>query len=152
MSQLHTEIVTLRQKVYYIDTSVNTFFNRTIINIQKSLNDLNVRMLELEKKVNEDSNMNNSNEVKTKKVEKKSQNNSNKNNNEIKLIPEMLNLLGSNKENFVKLLQKMNYKTYEKNNDIYFKYIPNKKNIRKKEKVLKTTDNPFKILSQLNLK
>ena len=81
MSQLHKEIDTLRQKVYYIDTSVNTFFNRTIINIQKSLNDLNVRMLELEKKVNEDSNMNNSNEVKTKKVEKKSQNNSNKNNN-----------------------------------------------------------------------
>ncbi len=78
--------------------------------------------------------------------------NSNKNNNEIKLIPEMLNLLGSNKENFVKLLQKMNYKTYKKNNDIYFKYITNKKNIRKKEKVIKTTDNPFKILSQLNLK
>ena len=78
--------------------------------------------------------------------------NSDKNNNEIKLIPEMLNLLGSNKENFVKLLQKMNYKTYKKNNDIYFKYIQNKKNIIKKEKVIKTTDNPFKILSQLNLK
>ncbi len=78
--------------------------------------------------------------------------NSNKNNNEIKLIPEMLNLLGSNKENFVKLLQKMNYKTYKKNNDIYFKYISNNKNIRKKEKVIKTRDNPFKILSQLNLK
>ena len=78
--------------------------------------------------------------------------NSNKNNNEIKLIPEMLNLLGSNKENFVKLLQKMNYKTYNKNNDVYFKYIPNKKNIGKKEKVIKTIDNPFKILSQLNLK
>ena len=78
--------------------------------------------------------------------------NSDKNNNEIKLIPEMLNLLGSNKENFVKLLQKMNYKTYKKNNDIYFKYMPNNKNIRKKEKVIKTTDNPFKILSQLNLK
>ena len=71
---------------------------------------------------------------------------------EIKLIPEMLNLLGSNKENFVKLLQKMNYRTYKKNNDIYFKYIPNKKNIKKKEKVIKTSDNPFKILSQLNLK
>ncbi len=78
--------------------------------------------------------------------------NSDKNNNEIKLIPEMLNLLGSNKENFVKLLQKMNYKTYKKNNDIYFKYMPNNKNIKKKDKVIKTTDNPFKILSQLNLK
>ena len=46
----------------------------------------------------------------------------------------------------------MNYKTYKKNNDIYFKYITNNKNIKKKEKVIKTTDNPFKILSQLNLK
>lgn len=80
MSQLHKEIDTLRQKVYYIDTSVNTFFNKTLINIQKSLNDLNVRIIELEKKMNEDSNTNNSNDVKTKKVEKKSQNNSNKNN------------------------------------------------------------------------
>ena len=64
----------------------------------------------------------------------------------------MLNLLGSNKENFIKLLQKMNYKIYKKDNDIYFKYILNKKNIRKKEKVINATDNPFKILSQLNLK
>ena len=38
------------------------------------------------------------------------------------------------------------------NNDIYFKYMPKNKNIRKKDKVIKTTDNPFKILSQLNLK
>ena len=29
---------------------------------------------------------------------------------EIKVIPEMLNLLGCDKENFKKLLQKMNYK------------------------------------------
>ena len=34
--------------------------------------------------------------------------------NEIKLIPEMLNLLGCNKENFIKLIQKMNYKISEK--------------------------------------
>ena len=47
---------------------------------------------------------------------------------EIKLIPEMLNLLGCNKENFVKLIKKMNYKTYEKNNNLYFKYMPFKKN------------------------
>ena len=42
--------------------------------------------------------------------------NSNKENkiNEIKLVPEMLNLLGCNKENFIKLIKKMNYKTYEK--------------------------------------
>ena len=79
MSQLHKEIDALRQKVYYIDTSVNTFFNKTIINIQKSLNDLNVRITQLEQ--NLDTNPGNSNDVKPKKVEKKSQNNSNKNNN-----------------------------------------------------------------------
>ena len=41
---------------------------------------------------------------------------------DIKLIPEMLNLLGCNKENFVKLLKQMDYKTYEKNKDLFFKY------------------------------
>ncbi len=79
--------------------------------------------------------------------------NSNKENNkEIKLIPEMLNLLGSNKDNFVKLLQNMGYKTYEKEKNIYFKYISNKKNYRKKTKKIDTTGNPFEVLSQLNLK
>ena len=77
--------------------------------------------------------------------------NSNKN-NEIKLIPEMLNLLGSNKENFIKLLQNMGYKTYEKDKDVYFKYISNKKKFRKKEKQVNKVDNPFRVLRQLNLK
>ena len=77
MSQLHKEIDTLRQKIYYIDTSVNTFFNKTLINIQKSLNDLNVRILELEKKINEDSETINSVDIKPKKVEKNQQNNKN---------------------------------------------------------------------------
>jgi len=77
--------------------------------------------------------------------------NSNKN-DRIKLIPEMLNLLGSNKENFIKLLQKMNYKIYNKDKEIYFKYISNKKNIRKKEKLFNKNDNPFEILGQLNIK
>ena len=102
MSQLHKEIDTLRQKVYYIDTSVNTFFNKTLINIQKSLNDLNIRIIELEKKMNEDSNTNNSNDVntnnsnyvktnnsndvKTKKVDKKSQNNNSNLPNQIRTI------------------------------------------------------------------
>ena len=45
---------------------------------------------------------------------------------EIKLVPEMLNLLGRNKENFKKLIEKMNYKTLEKDKDIYFKYSPQK--------------------------
>ena len=79
--------------------------------------------------------------------------NSNKEiNNEIKLIPEMLNLLGSNKENFIKLLQSMGYKTYEKDKDIYFKYVLKKKNFEKKTKEVYKKDNPFQILSQLNLK
>ena len=80
--------------------------------------------------------------------------NSNKGNksNEIKLTPEMLNLLGSNKENFIKLLQNMKYKTYKKDKDVYFKYVSNKKNFRKKTKQIDKIDNPFRILSQLNLK
>ena len=79
--------------------------------------------------------------------------NSNKNkNNETKLIPEMLNLLGSNKENFIKLLQHMGYKTYKKDKDIYFKYISSKKNYNKKEKQINKINNPFGILDQLNLK
>ena len=45
---------------------------------------------------------------------------------EIKLIPEMLNLLGCSKDNFLKLMQKMNYKTYQKEEGLYFKYLPMK--------------------------
>ena len=63
----------------------------------------------------------------------------------------MLNLLGCNKENFIKLLNKMNYKTFEKAKDLYFKYLPSKKVFKKKnvKKVIK--DNPFQVLRQLNL-
>jgi ATP-dependent RNA helicase SUPV3L1/SUV3 len=78
--------------------------------------------------------------------------NKDKRTSEIKLVPEMLNLLGCNKENFIKLIQKMNYKTYEKENNIYFKYFLNKRIIRKKEIKKDMTDNPFEVLSQLNLK
>ena len=42
------------------------------------------------------------------------------NKNEIKLIPEMLNLLGCSKGSFIKLIQKMNYKTFEKNDSNLF--------------------------------
>ena len=53
--------------------------------------------------------------------------NSNPNkNSKIKLVPEMLNLLGCSKENFLKLIKKMNYKTLEKNNEFYFIYTQNK--------------------------
>jgi len=70
---------------------------------------------------------------------------------EIKLIPEMLNLLGCNKENFVKLIKKMNYKTYEKEKNLHFKYIPFRK-IIKKDTNKNINDNPFNILSELDLK
>ena len=68
---------------------------------------------------------------------------------EIKLVPEMLNLLGCSKENFKKLIEKMNYKTIEKNNDIYFKYNP-KKQIKKIFKRVNSSNNPFKVLKNLN--
>ncbi len=77
--------------------------------------------------------------------------NSNKErNNDIKLIPEMLNLLGCNKENFLKILHSMGYNTYKKDKDVYFKYV-NKKKFRKKTKQL-DINNPFEILNQLNIK
>ena len=68
---------------------------------------------------------------------------------EIKLIPEMLNLLGCNKESFKKLLKSMEYKIIERNNEIFFKYYPSKKS----KKILnKKTfkENPFKILKNFN--
>ena len=43
-----------------------------------------------------------------------------KENKEIKIIPEMLNLLGCSKDNFKKLLQKMNYKIFEKDDETIF--------------------------------
>ena len=62
----------------------------------------------------------------------------------------MLNLLGCSKENFKKLLLKMNYKVFEKDNEIYFKYSTIKK--FKKTQVKKVSkENPFKILKNLNL-
>ena len=71
-------------------------------------------------------------------------------NKEIKVIPEMLNLLGCSKDNFKKLLKNMNYKITEKDNEIFFRYIPSKNNKRIINK--KTTkESPFGILKNLNL-
>ena len=42
-----------------------------------------------------------------------------KENKEIKMIPEMLNLLGCSKDNFKKLLQKMGYKVFDKEDEIF---------------------------------
>ncbi len=68
---------------------------------------------------------------------------------EIKMVPEMLNLLGCNKDDFKKLLKNMNYKIIEKKNDIFFKYMP-KKNFKKVDKKI-TKENPFGVLKNLNL-
>ncbi len=77
-------------------------------------------------------------------------NSSSKENSEIKLVPEMLNLLGCSKDNFKKLLQKMNYKIFEKENEIFFKYSPAKKFKKISTKKI-SKENPFKILKNLNL-
>ena len=77
-------------------------------------------------------------------------NSSSKENSEIKLVPEMLNLLGCSKDNFKKLLQKMNYKIFEKKNETFFKYSPNKKFKKITTKKI-SNENPFKILKNLNL-
>jgi len=79
--------------------------------------------------------------------------NSNPNKNaEIKLVPEMLNLLGCSKENFLKLIKKMNYETLEKNNEFYFKYTQNKQKVKKFIPKNQKTDNPFNILKKMSLK
>ncbi len=71
---------------------------------------------------------------------------------EIKVIPEMLNLLGCSKENFKKLLKKMDYKIYEKEKEFFIKYTPLRKNISKKYDKKDHSNNPFSVLNQLNLK
>ncbi len=78
-------------------------------------------------------------------------NSTSKKNNEIKMIPEMLNLLGCSKENFKKLLKKMGYKTFEKEKEVYFKYNPVKK-LKKVQTKKISSENPFKVLKNLNLR
>ena len=77
-------------------------------------------------------------------------NSSSQNQKEIKLIPEMLNLLGCNKENFSELIKKMNYKIFKKNNDLYFKYEPKRIKSRKFENKNEKKDNPFQVLKKYN--
>ncbi len=69
-------------------------------------------------------------------------------NKEIKMIPEMINLLGCSKENFKKLLKGMNYKVTDKENEIFFKYIPKK--VTKKQNNKTTKESPFGVLKDLN--
>ena len=72
--------------------------------------------------------------------------------NEIMLVPEMLNLLGCSEGNFVKLIKTMNYKSYQKENKLYFKYFPVKKKIFRNNKQNLNKDNPFNILKGFNFK
>ena len=69
----------------------------------------------------------------------------------IEVVPKMLNLLGCSKENFLKLIGKMNYNVSLENDKYFFKYTPIKK-INKKTKGKSQDDNPFAALKQLNIK
>ena len=77
-------------------------------------------------------------------------NSTTKENTEIKLVPEMLNLLGCSRNNFKELLKKMNYKIFEKNDETFFKYSPSKK-FKKVTSKKVSNENPFKVLKNLNL-
>ena len=73
------------------------------------------------------------------------------NKKEIKLTPEMLNLLGCNKYDFVHLIQNINYISLKKNDEIFFKYMPKK--IKRKNNFKESKkDNPFNVLNQLSIK
>ena len=71
---------------------------------------------------------------------------------EIKLIPEMLNLLGCSKENFLKLIKKMNYSSYAKNEETYFKYAPIKNSKKQFSSKILKKENPFSVLKNINFK
>ena len=70
-------------------------------------------------------------------------------NKEIKIIPEMLNLLGCSKDNFKKLLKNMSYKIIEKNEDTFFKYSP-VKNYKKTLVKKPAKENVFGVLRNFN--
>ena len=72
-----------------------------------------------------------------------------------KMIPEMLNLIGCSKENFIKLLKLMDYKhsADENKKEDFFTYKP-KKNFNKKNKINEkySKDSPFQKLSRVNFR
>ncbi len=68
----------------------------------------------------------------------------------IKVVPDMINLLGCSKENFKKLLKMMNYKVTDRNDEVYFKYSPIKK-IKKIFTKKTNKESPFIVLKDLNL-
>ena len=46
----------------------------------------------------------------------------------------------------------MNYKIYEKDNEVYFRYTPAKENFNKNKTKINFKDSPFTKLKELNLK
>tara|TARA_B100001123_G_scaffold432091_2_gene554548 strand:- start:1340 stop:3832 length:2493 start_codon:yes stop_codon:yes gene_type:complete len=72
--------------------------------------------------------------------------------NKVKLSSDMINLLGCSKDNFIKLIGLMNYKSEKgkEENEIYFRYSPKKILIKKKSfNKIKKTSNPFSILTSV---
>ena len=69
---------------------------------------------------------------------------------EIRMVPDMINLLGCSKENFKKLLKLMNYKVTARNDEVYFKYNPIKK-VKKIFTKKTNKESPFVVLKDLNL-
>ena len=72
--------------------------------------------------------------------------------NEIKLTPEILNLLGCSKENFLKLINHMGYKSFEKDNETFFKYISKRKIFKISKTSEVKSDNVFEVLKNINFK
>ncbi len=71
-------------------------------------------------------------------------------NGKFKISSDMMNLLGSSKENFYELIKIMNYRKENKKDDIFF-YAGTRKT-KKRTKFIKKIDSPFKKLASLNLK
>ena len=69
----------------------------------------------------------------------------------IKLVPKMLNLLGCSKENFLKLIKKMDYIVSFEDDKCYFEYKPSKRSKVRNKRIFQN-DNPFSALKELNLK
>ena len=74
-------------------------------------------------------------------------------NGKFQITSDMMNLLGSSKENFYQLLDYNNYKRQDKNKDIFF-YTGEKKDGKKNKFINKINkkNNPFQKLMNLNLK
>ena len=73
--------------------------------------------------------------------------------NDFKINAEMMNLLGSSKENFYKLLNLMNYRKKDKDKDIFY-YTGDSQKRRRNQFLgkIRKKDNPFQKLTELNIK